>query len=113
MKLNIEVLQRSLLILSKGEDSLETALNEAQREAGIQMRESHIQIRDFLVEKKLLIHNPKLRYQVSESSGPFTFTREEIHKDFVLDSITKECLTLIEEQQLVSYLLEIMDSESN
>ena len=106
MDTNIELIEKVLQKIHQNETSLEEALSNVSVETKIKIVENISIIRNYLVEKKLIIHNPRVTFpnQTIDNQNGVEFIADKIHQDFIKDNTTKKYSELIKKNELRNFL---------
>jgi hypothetical protein len=108
MKTSKDLIFEALVILSNEEISLEEALFKATKNTGLTLNDDIRIVRDFLREKDLIKHNPRLTYPGHRENvgGTINFVYDKIDENFINDHVTENCRDLIYNKTLQSILFE-------
>jgi hypothetical protein len=115
METNANVLVKALEILSQCDLSLEKALEISSLELCLPILDDPKLIRVFLRENNLISHNPKLsiteKKKIDLEKPEVVFVTDRIHKDFIIDSITEKCSTIIKEEDRHLKIKELLNTD--
>lgn len=109
LKTDLKVLESSLKRINTKEMSLEEALYISSEILNVEILDNIKTIRDFLTEKNLLVHNPRLtmlNFERQIAHG-IKSIQDEVHEEFINDFVTDKCSELIVSNQLLVKLKEI------
>jgi hypothetical protein len=106
MKTRKDLLFEALIILSNEEISLEEAIFKASKNTGMTLNDDIRIVRDFLRDKDLIKHNPRLTYPGHRENveGAFDFVYDKIDENFINDYVSENCQNLIKSKSLQSML---------
>ncbi len=109
LKTDLKVLESSLKRINTKEMPLEEALYKSSEILNVEILDNIKIIRDFLTEKKLLVHNPRLAVLNVERqiANGVKSIQDEVHEEFINDFVTDKCSELIVSNQLLVKLKEI------
>ncbi len=97
------LLAQALILINRKEMPLETAIELAKDDTGLEILDNLKTIRTYLCEMKLLEHNPRLTFLIEEEmqKEKILFNTEKVEPTFLNDFVTDNCSQLISIGQLV------------
>ena len=106
MYTSLELIEKVLKILHQNATSLEEATLNASKETNNKILDELNIIRNYLVEKDLIVHNPRVTYpkQTLDFQNGVEFIGDKIHPDFINDNTTEKYSELIKNNELKEYL---------